>query len=244
MIDAELRGKIPGNEDTLTSTALGLLAFLPDRAFIGFLSTAKPVDPDHQPLIAEGAVEGAVMEECELWPRLPGAGEPDARLRFAGADVTHVVIEAKRGAKAHAGQLVGYANGIEKFVHDHHPNPEVKIALVYLTHHPHCPIAELQKASHAYHAAHQGGHGPVKFFWLSWYQLHLFLIRYRREHGDTLEPTESRVCSALIRYLKGVDFSVFTGFSPYPGPHHVQPFFCSTRFQHLPGSPPRFLNRR
>lgn len=234
MIDAELKGKTPGTEDTLTSNALGLLALMPDKVFIDFLRLAAPVDENSEKL---SIAPGAVRNTLEFWPWLPAAGEPDVRLSFVGSYRTSLVIEVKRSARQSGDrQLERYARGLESSLKGQMLNRNDKIAIVYLTHDRCIPFSELKCAQDA----HRNDKGSVSFFWLSWCQLSSFLHEMR----ETLVGTDKRICLQLIRYLKEIGFGCFTGFSSYPTPDFARSFsFLSgkPRFSCCPGYVPRFL---
>ncbi len=189
MIFAELRGKLGSDcsraheraEDLLTSTAFGLLRYLPPSdGLLAVLRKARPV------CINDGTASvrpdpnwlevGSLAEiDVEFWPYWPGFGEPDLLLTLrdhAGSPAALVLIEAKlhspKSSRASKGdeladevladpdQLVRYWQGLQEL-----PGfPATPRRLVYLTKHGAAPVGELAESVRR---APQ-----MRLAWLSW----------------------------------------------------------------------------
>ncbi len=204
MIDSELRGKSPATEDCLTSSALGLLALLPDDAFKCFLRRARSVDRENLSIDDNSIMDNG---EVEFWPWLFNAGEPDAIVTFAKDNVKHaILIEAKRDSpQSGEHQIARYALG---FLRDRQYCE--KLSVVYLTSHKLLPEEELRKEKDVF-LQNKAEQNSLNFYWLSWKDLYLTILEWSEKEG--LHMSEKRICNKLEYYLHELGYGCFRRFN-------------------------------
>jgi hypothetical protein len=237
MIEAVVNGKLGSSqsrayersEDLLTSTAFGLLRYLPhDRGIIAFLRQTRRVrllKGDELVVDAEDArndqwlgMHAAVRCELKFWPWLGQYGQPDLLLRLlngCGECVHLAVVEVKLDANKSGSaeqndgectgdqrdddQLVKYAQGIDARY------PEVasdRKTVIYLTSHVIPPVDEL--------AATIRRKPEMRLGWVSWRQLSRVAESLRESSKESL-PAED-----LARLLAYHGFQDFRGMRSEP----------------------------
>jgi len=239
MIEAVVRRKLGSgqsranecSEDLLTSTAFGLLRYLPhDHGVIALLRQTRRAYLDGGNLVVDDArnekwlgMQTAVRCEFEFWPWWGPYGQPDLVLRLfddCGSLVHLVVVEVKlrahksgaavegdgepTGDEPDVDQLVKYWQGINANW------PELmgdRKTVIYLTSHVIPPVDEL--------AATLGRKSEMRLGWLSWRRLSRVIEDLCRSSVNSL-PAED-----LARLLEYYGFQDFQGMrcEPSSWPH-------------------------
>lgn len=234
MIFAEINGKLgvdsvnahERSEDLLTSTAFGLLQYIPLRfGLLALLDRAKRVEHGASGVLATKSVnwiDTHAVTACEIqfWPFFDRYGEPDLLLRLTDAEgaLVHIcLIEVKlyspKSGAAHdpdldvtdigdadasvdSDQLVKYWHGLKRL-------PDlvrgVTASLIYLTAHSTAPIQELRQSIGRVD-------GEMRLGWLSWFDV-FEVVRSASERAS-----ECRPAGDLARLLSHKGFEPFHGF--------------------------------
>ncbi len=208
MIHAELRSK-HGSEDRLTSTAFGLLRYVPVTAgFLPLLRLTRPISPTAVPDLS-----AAVRVEVEFWRYSTTHGEPDVILRLFDATgrVRWVIVVEVKLHSVKSSRATGEQDAADDDVPD--PDQLVKYwqllggldevlagatpYLIYLTKHATPPEEELNESLRRQPAMALG--------WLSW-----------RDVWAVARQTETTSLPAadLARLLAHLGLKRFDGFNP------------------------------
>jgi hypothetical protein len=220
MIFADLHGKLSGlsrlderREDVLTSTAFGLLRYVPEEeALLPLLRHTRRIElRNGEVVVGYGAhwlrFVGPRRCEVEFWPRLGRNGEPDLRIRCFGQDdalMEDLLVEVKylssksgeadeeetyEPAVPDGDQLTRYWQ-----VLDREEAAGVFTAVIYLTAHAAPPIEELGRSLRRCER--------VRLGWLSW-----------RDVWAVSARIQSPPMQDLTRLLGHKGLKPFTGFS-------------------------------
>ena len=228
MIFADIHGKLGAegqraherSEDLLTSTAFGLLRYLPFEIGIGALLRRVRVMHFNDGLLTctlkpDWIVSSGGLAGLEFWPRLPGFGEPDLRLTLdRGRHVVLIEVKLYSGKSQIAEQsdeddeaLATNALVEEKLDPDqlarYHKGQRrelaanVELSIIYLTAHAVPPEADLTDSLK---------HGPMRLGWLSWRDVWAVAEDAKRA------TTTDGPAADLARLLRHKGFSEFAGF--------------------------------
>ncbi|MBO0698342.1 MAG: hypothetical protein J2P46_08115 [Zavarzinella sp.] len=230
MIFAELHGKLGQDcsraheraEDVLTSTAFGLLRYIPRAdGHLPLLARVRRVrlDSSHQAVaaLAPGwpALADLLQVQTDFWPYAPGYGEPDVLLTLSDADgIPRLAVLLE--AKLHAGKS-GHADVDEELTGVDAPDPDQLVRywrllrqldsvrrgavplLVYLTRHSTAPVEELTDSLRREPGMNLG--------WLSWRDVWDVAVRAA---PDNLPAAD------LARLLAHKGLKTFDGFNTAP----------------------------
>ncbi len=191
MIEASMRGRTQP-EDIFTSCTIGLLDLLPPFYLLKFLNGAVSISKNKLDLCENISIKSVIF-----WPNLQ-FGSPDIVITLD--DNTILILEIKHGAGLHGvrNQLAKYWDGIRS---QYPADWKGKIFLIYLTHHPIIPIADLQDAEK--HCS------SGKFFWSNWFNLFIFTHEWLQKDWPCY--SEKKILRSLHRYLKTNGYTCFTG---------------------------------
>jgi hypothetical protein len=232
MIFADIHGKLGSDgqrahdrsEDLLTSTAFGLLRYLPFDVGLGALlrrarvvtqtaDTACNVTPNWLRL------DGGLARPIEFWPRLRRGGEPDLRLTLdRGNEVVLIEVKLDSGKTLIAGaddddlepsgdaeeppidpdQLVRYWEGQQAEV-----AAGVRTSIIYLTAHAVPPLRDL--------GASLKPEKPIRLAWLSWRDVCAVAELAKKGHVGSDAATD---LAALLRHKGLFEFNGFADAEP------------------------------
>ena len=211
-------------EDILTSCVFGVIKQLPaDRMLIPFLAQARF---DGRALDLKGASDASY----EFWPQLRDTDrsvcEPDLLLYMRGAPIPTICVEAKyRSGKSGVDDAdEGTAEVADEWrsvdqlarqwrVLEHMQRP---FALVYLTAHCACPVAEIRASLKAIHQP------SASIFWLSWRALVSIIA------GDRW-LAEQPLVQDLLALLDRLQMRPFEGISRFPSRQRTWTFTVSKK---------------
>jgi hypothetical protein len=231
MIFADIRGKLGAegqrahsrSEDLLTSTAFGLLRYLPFEQGLGaLLRRARVVERDGEHIKCSQQpdwlrLSGGLSQPIEFWPRLRQGGEPDLRLTFnGGAEVVLIEVKLDSGKSPIAGadedDETAVADGAQELEERVDPDQLVRywkgqtdelasdkrVSIIFLTAHAVPPsvdlLASLKRCE------------KMRLGWLSWRDVWVVADEAKSSSGAD-EPAAD--LAALLRHKGLFEFSGF-----------------------------------